>query len=298
VTFLKNPVWEKIGSKYAHTTMAHPCFNEKSHFTVGRIHLPVAPKCNIQCNYCTRSINKCEFRPGVSACILSPQEALDRLEKALKETENLKVVGIAGPGESLANDATFETLKLIDEKYPDLIKCISTNGLMLNEKAGELAELGVKTVTVTVNALDEKIAEKVYAWVHLDKEILKGKEAARKLLDRQWEGIRAAKKADMLVKINSVLIPEINLHEIEKIALKGRDYGADLMNLIPLIPLNMFKELRPPTCEEISVARSKAEKYLPQFKLCRQCRADAVGIPGKESDHHKERRFDSEYFHG
>ncbi|MFA5559862.1 MAG: radical SAM protein, partial [Methanofastidiosum sp.] len=196
------------------------------------------------------------------------------------------------------NDATFETLKLIDEKYPDLIKCISTNGLMLNEKAGELAELGVKTVTVTVNALDEKIAEKVYAWVHLDKEILKGKEAARKLLDRQWEGIRAAKKADMLVKINSVLIPEINLHEIEKIALKGRDYGVDLMNLIPLIPLNMFKELRPPTCEEISVARSKAEKYLPQFKLCRQCRADAVGIPGKESDHHKERRFDSEYFHG
>ena len=70
------------------------------------------------------------------------------------------------------------------------------------------------------------------------------------------------------------------------------------MNLIPLIPLNMFKDLRSPTCEEISGARAKAEKYLPQFRLCKQCRADAVGIPGKESDHHKERRFDSEYFHG
>ncbi|MCC7573787.1 MAG: radical SAM protein [Candidatus Methanofastidiosum sp.] len=278
--------------------MAHPCFNEKSHFTVGRIHLPVAPKCNIQCNYCTRSINKCEFRPGVSACILSPKEALDRLTQTLKDTENLKVVGIAGPGESLANEATFETLKLIDEKYPELIKCLSTNGLMLKERAKELANLGVKTVTVTVNALDEEIAEKIYSWINFDKEIIKGRQAARKLLEKQWEGILAAKKADMLVKINTVLIPEINLSEIEKIALKGRDYGADLMNIIPLIPLNKFKELRPPTCEEISGAREKAGEYLPQFKLCRQCRADAVGIPGHDSDYKKEGRSDSEYFHG
>ncbi|KYC45278.1 MAG: molybdenum cofactor biosynthesis protein A [Candidatus Methanofastidiosum methylothiophilum] len=284
---MKNPAWEKVGSKYAHITMAHPCFNEKSHFTVGRIHLPVAPKCNIQCNYCTRSINKCEFRPGVSACIMSPKDALERLEKALKETENLKVVGIAGPGESLANDSTFETLTLIDEKYPDLIKCLSTNGLFLKEKARELADLGVKTVTVTVNALDEEITEKVYSWINIDNKIVKGKEAARKLIERQWEGILAAKRADMLVKINTVLIPEINLYEIEKIALKGRDYGADLMNLIPLIPLNKFKDLRPPTCDEISGAREKAGKYLQQFKLCRQCRADAVGIPGHDSDYHK-----------
>jgi nitrogen fixation protein NifB len=295
---LKNPAWGNVGSKYAHITMAHPCFNEKSHFTVGRIHLPVAPKCNIQCNYCTRSINKCEYRPGVSACIMSPQEALDRLDKALEESENLKVVGIAGPGESLANDSTFETLKLIDEKYPDLIKCLSTNGLMLKEMSKELADLGVRTVTVTVNAIDEKIAEKVYSWINLDKSIIKGGKAARKLLDRQWEGILAAKREEMLVKINSVLIPEINVYEIEKIAIKGKDYGADLMNIIPLIPLNMFKDLRPPTCEEISGAREKAGKYLQQFKLCRQCRADAVGIPGHESDYNKEGRTDSEYFHG
>lgn len=59
---------------------------------------------------------------------MSPEEALERLDKALKENQNIKVVGIAGP-ESLANDSTFKTLKLIDEKYPDLLKCLSTNGL-------------------------------------------------------------------------------------------------------------------------------------------------------------------------
>lgn len=295
---MKNPVWENVGSKYAHITMAHPCFNEKSHFTVGRIHLPVAPKCNIQCNYCTRSINKCEMRPGVAGCIMTPQQALDRLNQALKENNNIKVVGIAGPGESIANESTFETLKLIDKEHPDLIKCLSTNGLALKERAEELSSLGVRTVTVTVNALNEEIAEKVYSWVLFDKQILKGKEAARKLLERQWEGIREAKNADIIIKLNTVLIPEINKHEIEKIALKGKDYGVDLMNIIPLIPLNKFKELKPPTCDEISEAREKAGKYLPQFKLCRQCRADAVGIPGHDSDYHKERRTDSEYFHG
>ena len=30
----------------------HPCFNDEAHDSKGRIHLPVAPKCNIQCNFC------------------------------------------------------------------------------------------------------------------------------------------------------------------------------------------------------------------------------------------------------
>ncbi|MGV8144026.1 MAG: nitrogenase molybdenum-iron cofactor biosynthesis protein, partial [Methanothermobacter sp.] len=35
-------------SKFAHLTRLHPCFNEKIHDKVGRIHVPIAPKCNIQ----------------------------------------------------------------------------------------------------------------------------------------------------------------------------------------------------------------------------------------------------------
>ncbi|BDZ69186.1 hypothetical protein GCM10025860_26340 [Methanobacterium ferruginis] len=30
-------------SKFAHITKAHPCFNEKMHDKVGRVHLPIAP---------------------------------------------------------------------------------------------------------------------------------------------------------------------------------------------------------------------------------------------------------------
>ncbi len=71
-----------------------------------------------------------------------------------------KVVGIAGPGEPLANSATFETLKRVKKEFPEMILCLSTNGLLLPEKIKELVEIGVSHVTVTLNTLDEQVGAK------------------------------------------------------------------------------------------------------------------------------------------
>ncbi len=157
---MKTERWGNIGSKFAHLTSVHPCYNEKAHFTTARIHLPVAPRCNIQCNYCIRKLDKCEHRPGVAGVILNPQEALVRVDKYIKDMPNLRVVGIAGPGESLANEDTFETLRLVHEKYPDLIKCVASNGLLLAENVDRLVEVGVTSVTVTINAVDPKLGRR------------------------------------------------------------------------------------------------------------------------------------------
>ena len=35
----------------------HPCFSEKACHSFGRMHLAVAPKCNIQCKYCIRDFD-------------------------------------------------------------------------------------------------------------------------------------------------------------------------------------------------------------------------------------------------
>ena len=32
----------------------HPCFNREAHGRFGRIHLPVAARCNIVCGFCDR----------------------------------------------------------------------------------------------------------------------------------------------------------------------------------------------------------------------------------------------------
>ena len=79
---------------------AHPCFSLAAHNKFARIHLPVAPLCNIGCKYCIRALNKVENRPGVASAIVSPEEALERV-KAAKARLPLTVVGIAGPGDAL-----------------------------------------------------------------------------------------------------------------------------------------------------------------------------------------------------
>lgn len=289
-----NPRWAAVGAKFAHLTAAHPCFGEKAHYKVARIHLPVAPACNIQCNYCVRSLNKCEQRPGVAAQISTPEKALERLEAELKANPNLKVVGIAGPGDSLANPTAFKTLRAIKEKHPGLIACISTNGLLAEEKADELKELGVKTVTITINAVDPEVGAKIYDYVAYKGKVYRGVEAAKLLIDKQLRGVEALAEREIVIKVNTVLIPEINLEEVVNVAREVAKRGASLMNIIPLIPIHKFSKARGPTCTELEGARVAAEKYIPQFRLCRQCRADACGVPGTE----KGRESSSEYFHG
>jgi len=295
---MKQERWGNIGSKFAHLTSAHPCYNEKAHFTTARIHLPVAPRCNIQCNYCIRKLDKCEHRPGVASSILNPREALVRVDKYAKEMQNLKVVGIAGPGEALANEDSFETMRLVHEKYPDLIKCVASNGLMLSERVDDLVKAGVTSVTVTINAVDPEVGAKIYSFVRYHDKTYRGVEGAKLLIEKQFEGVKKASEAGLNVKVNFVLIPEINFEQVKEVAKKAAENGAIIMNIIPMIPLHNFEKERPPECDELTIARTIAEEFLPQFRLCRQCRADAVGVPGQEPcGSPVQQRTTSEYYH-
>ncbi|MGA8348672.1 MAG: nitrogenase molybdenum-iron cofactor biosynthesis protein, partial [Isosphaeraceae bacterium] len=78
----------------------HPCFDSKARHEFARVHLPVAPKCNIQCNYCDRQYDCCnESRPGVTSTVLSPKQALEYYKQVRQRVPDLAVVGIAGPGD-------------------------------------------------------------------------------------------------------------------------------------------------------------------------------------------------------
>ena len=98
----------------------HPCFNAKVKGQFGRVHLPVAPKCNIKCNFCDRKYDCVnESRPGVTSTVFSPEQALVYMEKVLEKEPRITVAGIAGPGDPFANgEQTMETLRLIREKIP------------------------------------------------------------------------------------------------------------------------------------------------------------------------------------
>ncbi len=264
----------------------HPCFSEAAHRTTGRVHLPVAPECNLQCGYCVRKYDCVnESRPGVASIVLSPHEAVDRLQAVVERTGGIAAVGIAGPGDPLANEETFETLDLVRRIYPEAITCVSTNGLALPDRVADLVAVGVRSLTVTINAVMPETAEEVYAWVSgPDGERMRGRDAAEHLLDRQWAGLRRAAEAGLVVKVNSVLIPGVNDFELPAVASIAADAGARLGNILPLIPQARFRDVTPPSPADIHAMRTVCEEHLSQMSHCQQCRADACGLIGSDRD--------------
>ena len=259
--------------------LKHPCFGAVPCGIYGRIHLPVAPKCNIQCAYCDRKFDCAnESRPGVCSGIMAPSEAAEAAAKAFAKDPRIKVAGIAGPGDALANDETFETLRLVKKVLPDAVLCLSTNGLLVKERIDELKDCAVDTVTVTVNAVRMSTAEKIYTYISYMGKRIPGEEGIRFFLERQAEALSLLSEAGIAVKVNTVLIPGINDHEIESIALLSAACGAEVMNVIPLIPCGGMSSAASPSKEEVDEARLSAQHYIRQFKGCLRCRADACGL--------------------
>lgn len=259
----------------------HPCYNENAHRKFARMHLPVAPKCNIQCNYCNRKYDcSNESRPGVTSQILSPREAVEKIREVRKKIPELKVIAIAGPGDPLANEETFETLSLVKKEFPEMTLCVSTNGLMLPDSAERLYAVGVRFLTVTMNAVDPSVSDEIYSAVVFGGKRHTGRGAAEILLKRQLEGIEKCVKLGMAVKINIVMIPGINDSHIPEIVSKAKSMGVYIINILPLIPVEgtKFSTMRSPTPEERKQLMDLCSKEARMMRHCRQCRADAIGL--------------------
>lgn len=269
----------------------HPCYNKDAQHKFGRIHLSVAPKCNIKCKYCDRKYDCVnESRPGVTSEVLTPQQALEKTQKVLEEYPFIKVVGIAGPGDPLANEETFETFKLIKQHFPDVTLCLSTNGLALPARIQDVLDSGVSTLTVTLNAIDPEIGAKIVDHVNYNGKTYRGVEGASILLENQLEGIRKAVEAGLVVKINTVLVPGINEDHIIEIAQKLNDMGVYIMNVMPLICQADFADWTAPTPQERKAVQDSCEPYVQQMRHCRQCRSDAYGLLGKDLSQMSEER--------
>ncbi len=269
-------------NNYENLKQSHPCFGGHKN-NKGRIHLPVSPGCNIQCKFCDRKINDDEQRPGVTSKVITPAEALGVIKRALELCPEITVVGIAGPGDTLATDNALETFRLIKEHYPKLLKCMSTNGLLLYKRADEIIEVGIDSLTVTVNAVDPEIEAKLNSAIIYNGKKYMGVEAAKILIENQLKGIEKVAQAGITIKVNSVLVPGINEEHIEDIAKVVSKAGASIYNIIPLIPQYELADSPAPTCAQIDAVRTKAGQYTDVFRHCQRCRADAIGIPG-ESD--------------
>ncbi|WP_027351982.1 nitrogenase cofactor biosynthesis protein NifB [Desulfotomaculum nigrificans] len=263
-------------------TRRHPCYSVEAHYKYARMHLPVAPKCNIACNYCNRKYDCVnESRPGVTSEVLTPVSAEQKFIVVKEKIPNLSVVGIAGPGDALANwENTCEAIERIKQSNPEMIFCLSTNGLLLPHYAPEIVELGIKHVTVTMNTLNPDTGAKIYRHVHYQGKKYEGTVGAGILLENQLTGIQYLAHQGVLVKVNIVMIKDINDSEIPAVVKKAKQLGAFMTNIMPLIPAegSVFANLPPTSIKELNQMRDRCQIDLHQMRHCKQCRADAVGM--------------------
>jgi nitrogen fixation protein NifB len=264
----------------------HPCFNDKVRHTFGRVHLPVAPRCNIQCKFCNRKFDCInESRPGVTSGVLSPAQAMVYLDSVFEKKKNISVVGLAGPGDPFANpEETMETLRRVRKSYPEMLLCVASNGLGIGPYIDELAQIQVSHVTITVNAINLVIAEKIYAWVRHGKRVLHPKEGVKLLLEKQFDAITRLKEKGIVVKVNSIIIPGVNDAHIPEVARKMGEMHVDILNCVPYYPNqgSTFENIPEPPKEMIAHIRKEAAEFIPQMHHCTRCRADAVGLLGED----------------
>lgn len=267
-------------------TQKHPCYSFDAHRKFARMHLSVAPYCNISCNYCNRKFDCVnESRPGVTSEILTPQAAKKKFDRVSEKVKELSVVGIAGPGDALADwDNTREAIRLIREENPQIVFCLSTNGLLLPEYAREIVELGVTHVTVTVNCLDSAIGAKIYKHINYKGQRYEGEAGVKILIENQLAGIAQLTSQGIIVKINIVMLKGINDHHIPEVVKKMKELGVYVTNIMPLIPAkgSVFESFPQTTMKDVNEMRDSCELDVMQMRHCKQCRADAIGLLGED----------------
>ncbi|WP_225122114.1 nitrogenase cofactor biosynthesis protein NifB [Bradyrhizobium sp. BRP22] len=279
---LPTEIWEKVKN--------HPCYSEAAHHHYARMHVAVAPACNIQCNYCNRKYDCAnESRPGVVSEKLTPEQAAKKVLAVASTIPQMTVLGIAGPGDPLANPKrTFKTFELVARSAPDIKLCMSTNGLLLPDHIDTIANFKIDHVTITINMVDPEIGAKIYPWIFYNHKRYTGVEAAKILNDRQLQGLEMLTERGILCKINSVMIPGINDQHLVKVNKAVKSRGAFLHNIMPLISAPEHGTVfglsgqREPTAQELKALQDACAGEMNLMRHCRQCRADAIGLLGED----------------
>ena len=268
----------------------HPCYSEEAHHHYARMHVAVAPACNIQCHYCNRKYDCAnESRPGVVSELLTPDQAVKKVLAVAANIPQMTVLGIAGPGDPLANpERTLSTFRALTEQAPDIKLCVSTNGLALPEVVDELCQHNIDHVTITINCVDPEVGAKIYPWIFWKNRRIKGKKGAAILIEQQQKGLEMLTARGILVKVNSVMIPGVNDEHLKEVSRVVKAKGAFLHNVMPLIAEAEHGTFygvmgqRGPTHDELQTLQDACAGDMAMMRHCRQCRADAVGMLGED----------------
>lgn len=171
------------------------------------LRLSVTRACDLACVYCHRE----------GCATTGPDMSLDRIREIVRAlgTAGLSKVKITG-GEPLVRPDIVDIVATLRDVglFPDI--SMTTNGVRLASLARPLAAAGLGRVNIGCDSLSSSVTPKTMA--------------------RAQPGLEAAVEAGLgPIKLNMVVMRDVNEHEIDELIAFGRARGA-ILQLIELIP--------------------------------------------------------------
>ena len=188
------------------------------------LRLSVTDRCNLRCRYCMPEAGTCKRSHGE---MLTEDEMIRAVEAAASlGIRKLRITG----GEPLVKKNILSICSRAAAVEGIDTVCITTNGTLLPQMAGQLKAAGVSRINISLDTLD---AHK-YAYI-----------TRRGRLDEALAGLQAAVDTGFAqIKLNAVLIGGFNDDEIAALAGLTREYPVD-MRFIELMPMTDNEEFGP-----------------------------------------------------
>ena len=208
--------------------------------TVDYLRVSVTDRCDFRCVYCMAE--DMTFLPKKDLLTL---EELDRLCSGFikKGVRKLRLTG----GEPLVRKNIMQLFRGLSRHLQSGALeelTLTTNGSQLAKYAEELVDCGVRRVNVSLDTLDRDKFKQITRWGELGKVM---------------EGMAAALKAGLAVKINAVALKDVNEFEIEDMLKWAHGEGFDF-TLIETMPLGEIEEDRTDQYLPLSLVRQRLEE--------------------------------------
>ena len=205
------------------------------------IRVSVTDRCDFRCVYCMAE--EMTFLPKSELLSLEELEVVCRNFMRLG-TRKIRLTG----GEPLVRRNIMHLIRNLgaEVKSGNLDELtITTNGSQLEKKAEELAEAGVRRLNVSLDTLDADKFQLITRWGALDKVLA---------------GMKAARKAGLQIKLNTVALKGVNEDELGDMVAFAGDEGFD-MTIIEVMPMgDIGNENRVDQYLPVSVVRSRLKK--------------------------------------
>lgn len=190
--------------------------------TFGRIaddlRISVTDRCNFRCIYCMPAAGL----PWIARDEVLSFEEITRVTRILVSDCGVRTIRLTG-GEPLVRKGIEQLTAMIASLDQGLDIAMTTNGILLKEKAAALRSAGLSRLNISLDTLQRQRFRNL---------------ARRDALERVLDGIRAAREAGFTkIKLNVVVMRGVNDDEVLDFARLARQEGHEV-RFIEFMPLD------------------------------------------------------------